>query len=344
VSVRVIITSRHFFPHIGGGETNAELLAREFVAAGLEVRVITQTPGDNTDAAGKPFPFPVIRRPSVPALFRQYAWCQIVLQNGLSLRYAWPLSILRRPMVVRHLTWIKQPDQPMSWNSRLKMFVLRFAKSISISRAIADHLPTDSQVIGNPYRWQLFRLVNGVARERDLVYLGRLVSDKGTDVLLRAICELRKSGIRSTATIIGTGPEQGTLQNLARELGIEDAVTFAGQIVGEPLVELLNAHQILVVPSLWEEPFGVVALEGAACGCVVVGSDGGGLPDAIGPCGVTFPRGDHQGLSAVLAELLQNPGRLESYRAAAPAHLARHRADFVASEYISFLQKSLRIA
>ena len=49
------------------------------------------------------------------------------------------------------------------------------------------------------------------------------------------------------------------------------------------LVNQLNQSEILVVPSLWSEPFGIVALEGLACGCALLASDAGGLPDAVGP-------------------------------------------------------------
>ena len=51
------------------------------------------------------------------------------------------------------------------------------------------------------------------------------------------------------------------------------------------MVEELNRHEIMVVPSRWNELFGVVALEGMACGCAMLVSDGGGLPDAVGYAG-----------------------------------------------------------
>jgi glycogen synthase len=341
-NMRIVITSRTFYPDIGGGETNAELLAREFTAAGYEVRVITQTAGDKLDASGQRFPFDVVRRPSPFALIRQIAWADAVLQNGFSLRYAWPLIIVRKPLIIRHLVWIRQENERMTWQIRLKMLLLRFAHSISISRAIADHLPVRSQVIGNPYRHRLFRRIEGIERNRDIAFLGRLVSDKGADVLIRALAELRELGTAATATIIGRGPEEPRLRELARELKVKQSVCFAGALWGEELVKLLNAHKVLVIPSTWHEPFGVVALEGAACGCVIVGSDGGGLPEAIGPCGETFPSGDHRRLAALLRDLLSDAPRLERYRDAAPAHLPNHRADQVAEKYIQFVDDVLR--
>ena len=58
------------------------------------------------------------------------------------------------------------------------------------------------------------------------------------------------------------------------------------------------------------------------------------MPDAIGPCGVTFPNGDHQALADRLRALLADPGCLASYRVAAPGHLAKHTRAAVAEAYV----------
>ncbi len=86
--------------------------------------------------------------------------------------------------------------------------------------------------------------------------------------------------------------------------------------------------------SRFDEPFGIVALEGIACGCVVVGSEGGGLPEAIGPCGRTFKNGDAQDLARVLAELLRHPEDDDTYLRHAEKHLVSHRTDHVAAAHL----------
>ncbi len=92
---------------------------------------------------------------------------------------------------------------------------------------------------------------------------------------------------------------------------------------GDALARLLNRHRVLVVPSRWEEPFGIVALEGAACGCVVVGTRSSGLVEAIGPCGPLVPKEDPQALAAALARLTDHPDDLAAFRDKAAAHLQR---------------------
>jgi glycogen synthase len=119
---------------------------------------------------------------------------------------------------------------------------------------------------------------------------------------------------------------------------LEDRVEFAGVKRGEELALLLNQHRVMVVPSRWEEPYGIVALEGLACGCLVVGSERGGLKDAIGPGGLTFPNGD----VAVLAEILEKSLTTARDEAAVAAHLQGQSPTAVAEAYLAVLERVAR--
>jgi glycosyltransferase involved in cell wall biosynthesis len=110
---------------------------------------------------------------------------------------------------------------------------------------------------------------------------------------------------------------------------------------GPELAKELNRHRIAVIPSRWKEPFGIVALEAIACGCVVIGSREGGLPDAIGPCGATFPNGDARALADALSRFLKTPGLLLQYRGHTEEHLRRHHPSTVANQYLKMFE-SLR--
>src|SRR2546429_9790427 len=118
---------------------------------------------------------------------------------------------------------------------------------------------------------------------------------------------------------------------MAPSLDLEDQVAFAGAPPSDEVANLLHQHRIMVVPSLWEESFGVVALEGIASGCAVVGSEGGGLPEAIGLCGLTFPNGDANALAEKLAQLLTNDRLVRNLLSGAGAHLSRHHPTLVAN-------------
>jgi glycogen(starch) synthase len=332
--LKILLGSHHFSPSIGGIETVSDLLAREFVKLGHEVRVITQTLGEND------FPFRVIRQPGPIELFRQIAWCDVFLQNNISLRTLWPLLFLRRPLFVTHQTWIASPNSRIGWPQRLKRLVLRFAKSFAISEAVAAQLPAPSVRVGNPYNDEIFSDFQSPERPRDLIFIGRLVSDKGVDVLIEALSILREAGIRTQLTVAGEGPERARLEKQISKLGLESRVEFIGKQSSSELAEILNRHRILVVPSRWPEPFGIVALEAIACGCVAVGSANGGLPEAIGPCGVTFPNGDPRALADVLAGLLMDPAQCNAFRRGAAAHLARFTRRYVANVYLEAMKSA----
>jgi glycosyltransferase involved in cell wall biosynthesis len=242
---------------------------------------------------------------------------------------------------VSHHSWYCRADGHIAWQDRLKRFLLRYAAaSIAVSQAVADDLATPAVVIPNPYRDYLFRLVPGIERTEELAFVGRLVSDKGVDVLLNALAILGQEGLAPRLTLIGEGPEAPRLREQARSLGLADRIDFQGTLVGEELVTALNRHRILVVPSRYNEPFGIVALEGIACGCVVVGSAGGGLAEAIGPCGRTFRNGDAADLARVLGEVLRYPERDGDHLRHAREHLALHTSERVAASYSRVLMEA----
>jgi glycosyltransferase involved in cell wall biosynthesis len=161
-------------------------------------------------------------------------------------------------------------------------------------------------------------------------------------LILEALITLRSQGQCLTLTIVGSGPEEAALRRLAQQLGLDDQVCFAGVERGHNLARLLNAHRVMVVPSIWLEPFGIVALEGIACGCIVIGSEGGGLKEAIGPCGLTFPNGDVEALTRCLANLFEHPEHWPAFRAAAADHLVQHTPAVAASAYLQVLEGVVR--
>jgi glycosyltransferase involved in cell wall biosynthesis len=335
--MKILVYCPTFYPSVGGLEINVAQLARGFHAAGHEVVVVAKT--ENPDR--EPFPFRVVRRPTRRELVRLARWCDVFFQANVSLRGIWPLLLVRRPWVVSHQGWYRRPDGSLAPQDRIKRFLLRWGRSISNSQAVADDLDTPSLVVHNAYRDDLFRRLPEVARTGELIFLGRLVSDKGVNVLLDALGLLAARGLRPRLTIAGDGPERPALAAQAERLGIAEQITFLGSRHGEEVVRLLNAHRIQVVPSLYDEPFGIVALEGIACGCLVIGSRGGGLKEAIGRCGLTFRNGDAGELAALLAEVLADPDRFAPAPEEVAGHLERHGGAAMVRAYLQVFEEAL---
>jgi glycogen(starch) synthase len=336
--MKILFSSYAFLPGVGGIETVSAILADEFVKAGHELELITETPGEDRDAVG----YGITRHPSKSKIISLLRWADLFFQSNISLPPLLLALALQKRCIVVHHTWIWNVHGELRWKDRLKRTLLSRVTNVAISQAIADDLNRSCVIIANPYRDATFRLLPGVTRDRDLVFLGRLVSDKGADLLLRALHRLRQNGTTPSLTIIGTGPEEEVLRSLSAELDLHQQVDFIGAKSGDELATLLNQHRIMVVPSRWAEPFGLVALEGIACGCAVVGSHDGGLKEAMGPCGITFENGDDASLAAALERLLRDRGLEESLRQAAPAHLSRFETSTVTRAYLQLIEESGR--
>ena len=331
--MKIVMTTIPFLPQVGGMETVVSLLARELTKLGCEVKVATMTASEQKDS----FPYEVIRQPSRLELWQLYRWADVYLPHGPSLKFGWPVFFGRKPAVIVHHIWMAESSGIPLFGKWLRLSLLKRCRNLAVSSALGKSLPVPWQVVPNPYDDELFRLLPEIPRDRDLVFLGRLESAKGVGDLIDALGILKSRGHAPTVTIVGSGQMKEELETKVRAFGLSNSVRFVGTKQGEELAKILNGHRIMVVSSRYEEPFGVVALEGIACGCVVIGSSGGGLPEAIGSCGVTFPNGDAAALAEKMEMYLSRPNLLERCQQNYVEHLARHQPTVVAQKYLALL-------
>src|SRR5437867_7427678 len=215
--MKILFSSYLFHPSLGGIESVSKILAEQFAAAGNQVRIITQTAGEEIVGAN----YRLTRRPSVARLFGLLCWSDLFFQNNISLRSLIPALLLRKRTLVVHQTWLQNTRGGIGWNNRLKYALLRFVTNVAISEAVADRISGHSFVIGNPYDDATFRLIPNVARDKKLVFVGRLVSDKGVDLLLQAMKRLQNDGVTADLTIVGSGPEEKNRRSLTTELALD---------------------------------------------------------------------------------------------------------------------------
>jgi glycosyltransferase involved in cell wall biosynthesis len=138
-------------------------------------------------------------------------------------------------------------------------------------------------------------------------YVGRLVPEKGVDLLLEATAGM---GTGWRLAIVGTGPEQDHLRTLIRRLGLADQVSFEGEIPSIRMPAFYQELDALVLPSRsrpnWIEQFGRVLIEAMACGVPVIGSDCGEIPNVVGEAGLIFTEDDTQALRGCLMRLMRD--------------------------------------
>lgn len=142
-----------------------------------------------------------------------------------------------------------------------------------------------------------------------LLALGRLSREKGFDVALRAMAEIAPRWPEARLVVAGDGPERPRLEVLAAELGLGHRVEFRGWVAPERVAETIDAATLVLVPSVWREPFGLVALQATQRGRAVLASATGGLPEIVrdGETGVLVPPGEAAALAQAVESLLAQP-------------------------------------
>ena len=179
------------------------------------------------------------------------------------------------------------------------------------------------------------RSMVGAPRGRVVLAVRRLVARMGLEVLLEAWRSLAP-GADDALVIVGDGPAAATLRLQARTLGVEATVRLVGRVDDDALVAWYRAADVTAVPTVALEGYGLVVLESLACGTAVVGTDAGGLREALDSagCGPAVPAGDAGALADALRRALEAPGGpdvVATRRGAAQRHAwstvaARHAA------------------
>jgi glycogen(starch) synthase len=142
-----------------------------------------------------------------------------------------------------------------------------------------------------------------------LLCLGRLVEDKGFDLALIALSSLVDRFPQIRLIIAGEGPARTDLQRQAAKLGILNVVQFTGPVKSETVPRLVNTVTVVVMPSRWEEPFGLVALEAALMARPIVATRVGGVSEVVvhEQTGFLVEKENSQALAASIVFLLEHP-------------------------------------
>ncbi|HEX7336611.1 MAG TPA: glycosyltransferase [Gemmatimonadales bacterium] len=134
-------------------------------------------------------------------------------------------------------------------------------------------------------------------------FVGRLVPERGLDLLFRACVGLAG---KWSLSVVGTGPSQEELEQLAQRLGIAARISWLGALPRQEVEQIWPKLDCVVLPSRtterWVMTVGKAALHAMAHGVAVVGTDSGALPELVGDAGRIVPEEDVPGLAAILQE------------------------------------------
>jgi len=334
----------------GLADLRAENGAREF-----EVTLVTQTPRENFDDSA--LPFPVVRRPGFWRLMSLVRGADMVHLAGPALGPLALGLLWRRPVVIEHHGFqvicptgqllIESRGEPcpghfmagrraecwhcdpaLGWFGSRKLWMLTFVRRFLSKRVAANIMPTKwlGGQLGLPRAAAIHHGLVQIARERKeqppsrvpvIAFQGRLVSTKGTRVLLDAAKILCEQGREFELLVVGDGPERANLEALAGQPPLSGRVRFAGKLPPVELEAELARASVVVVPSLGGEVFGLVVAENMQRGIPVIASDLGAFAEVLGEAGKTFPVGDARELARCIANLLEAPDAMANLGAQA---------------------------
>lgn len=201
---------------------------------------------------------------------------------------------------------------------------LKFEHAICVSAATRDILVEsgipveDARIIytGLDTHWFTNNGSSAVSHEENqnlsMLYAGRLSKEKGVETTIQALERLVNNGVHDIKlSIVGSGTEEyeNFLRFLVSKFRLEHYVSFLGRVAFREMPSLLQKFDLLVLPSVWPEPFARVVLEGMSSGLVVVATSTGGTVEIVqdGVNGVLFSPGDAEDLARKISLLVREP-------------------------------------
>lgn len=195
---------------------------------------------------------------------------------------------------------------------------LRLATGVMASNKLALALATKRRPTAPRLSLPLLGVTPSPLKAREphsnlaIAFVGRLVPERGLDLLFRACVGLAG---RWSLIVIGTGPSQEELEELAQRLGIAARISWAGALPRQSVEEMWPRLDCLVLPSRtterWVMTVGRAALHAMAHGVAVVGTNSGALPELVGDAGRIVPEEDVPALAAILQEFYADRSECE---------------------------------
>jgi glycosyltransferase involved in cell wall biosynthesis len=254
-----------------------------------------------------PLILPLLR--SVPSIYH-VVWYRPICPLGTkllpdgSLCHSPPGAVCYRTGCLPLRDWVPLMFQMKLWRRWRGVFDLVVANSEFVRlRLIAEGIEP-VEVVPNGVKPREARSV--MSPEPTVAFAGRFVREKGVDVLLRAFAKVVQHIPAARLVICGDGPARMSIKRLAAELNLTGSVSMLGFRPNEEVERIFREAWAVAIPSIWEEPFGQVAIEAMMNGVAVVASDSGGLSGIVrtGQTGFLVPPGDEEALAVALLRVL----------------------------------------
>ena len=270
-----------------------------------------------------------------PLILHAHDWLAHYAANGLKQKHHLPMVATIHATEYGRNNGIRTPVQTyinsVEWELQYQAWrVIVCSEYMKRECEFALHAPWDKMdVIYNgvdPKKFEIdfpeperasFRARFAAPEEKIVFFVGRMVREKGVQVLIEALPKIRW-GYHDTKLLIAGGGYRDHLVNLSQYIGMQRHIYFTGFVPDDELLKIYKIADIACFPSLYE-PFGIVALEAMAACVPVVVSDAGGLPEVVQNAitGTTTYAGNSNSLADGILSILHDPARAKKMADAA---------------------------
>lgn len=182
------------------------------------------------------------------------------------------LSSLRDKLIEKNM--YKEIDLAVVFSQHMKFVLLQNgfceAKIVVLPyfASLADFPKSDNKLSN--------LIQSNVKKKHNLVFCGQIIKSKGLQILIKCMPLLKTD---CNLTIIGSGNYEEKIQELVKKMNLEDIVEFKGWLNDSEIYNAYDSSDIAIVPSIWDEPFGIVGIDAMASGKAVIAFDVGGISD-----------------------------------------------------------------
>ena len=361
--MRIVDVNPYFYPFFGGIEHRMHLIAKELVARGHDVTIVTgQLPGTAAEEVSEDG-YRIVRLPSKYIKFYNppYITSKGLLEklneidaDVVNFNYRWAPSYTKdmrkyqgKKVFTYHNMWgegigIQHTLSEINDNMFRKT-LNTFDHIIAVSDYVRNDLirrgiPSEEITTANPCLENYPELSDN---EGDYILsLGRLVRTKGLDYLIEAM-----QYVDSKLIVCGKGPDDKRLRKKIEKYGLSEKIEMKGWVSEEEKQRLMSECRMFVMPSLFES-YGLAALEIMSYGRPVVCTDVNGLPDTVKDGGIYVKPKDAKGLAnAINSLLLDKDGREtlgSNARRVAESQNVKNTVDIIESVYRSVIDGNNR--
>jgi len=351
---RILYWTERFWPAIGGVEVLSAQLLPDLAARGYRIEVVTSDVEFDEPEHRSFHGVPLHRIPMRHAIEQRdtaalrTSWAQVARikerfrpdlvhlnTNGPSMFFHQKTARIAnsRSMFTCHGLWAAVPEQARGRpprNSLLAQIVRDADDVTAVSAAVQRDLldlgsdPARTSVLYSGLKPPAGAHTAPAFDPPVFVCVARFIRDKGVDTAIAAFADVARRSPRARLRLAGGGPERASLERQAAASGVGEQIGFLGWVPPADVHALMREASAVLVPSRWEEPFGLVAAEAGQVARAAVVTRVGGLPEIVvdGETGLVVAKDDPGAMARALSSLVEDPTRATELGRAAEARVA----------------------